>query len=330
MNRTKKTLTTFALALMCTAQPALADQAPPSTQDEPSTRDQPHTQAPPKASGQGKTMAEPAMSDMQSKRSMSDIMKISQNAMTHVAAAQRAIAKGDKKAAKSAIDQSQRALKKLYDAPPMQTVLNEIDEAIVSAQRGKQALKALDLAPLAASVRRYQAYIDPSVAAGIDEAAQKAEQGDATGTADALRLARNRMAVDVAFLPVEEAYVRVLAAETALAEGDMKRAGKILQSVPIVIAEVQVGTPLVPVRFKLNAAALAAQEGNWKRSQTLISEATNEMQSFEKQSKQSPMAQEVSTLVDEMEKLDRQMGTQSRPDPEQIRELANRTLEIGA
>lgn len=38
----------------------------------------------------------------------------------------------------------------------------------------------------------------------------------------------------------------------------------------------------------------------------------------------------MSTLVDDMEKLDRQMGTQSRPDPEQIRELAKRTLEIGA
>lgn len=84
------------------------------------------------------------------------------------------------------------------------------------------------------------------------------------------------------------------------------------------------------MRFKLNAAALAAQEGNWKRSQTLISEATDEMQRFENMSKQSPMAQEVSTLVSDMEKLDRQMGTQSRPGPEQIRELAKRTLEIGA
>ncbi|MGE3459217.1 MAG: YfdX family protein [Kofleriaceae bacterium] len=312
--------------LMLTAGIASADDpkttdkaTDPKTADDATTSD---TQRPNKPT-QTSDVSQPQQ------RSPQEIMRITQQAMTHVSAAQTAIAEGDDAVAKRALEASEMALEKLYDTPPMVAVLNELDEAIASVQRGNQTLKTLDLAPLSATVRRYQAYIDPSVAAGIDEAEQKAKQGDAKATADALRLARNRIAIDVAFLPIEEAYVRVLAAQQALASGDEKQAGQFLQNLPIVVSEMQVTTPLVPVRFKLNAAALAAEEGNWKRSQTLLREATTALQGIERMSKGMPAAPEVTAIVDDVERLNRKMGSDSKPQPQEIRDLAHRTRDIG-
>jgi hypothetical protein len=282
----------------------------------------------------------PAATDpAQPQRTSAEVMKITEQATTHITAAQAALARGDKKAAKQALDQSGRALKKLYDAPELSALLNQMDETIASIEgegegkagkKPRQAIEKLDLAPLSATVRRHQLYLDPSVAAGIDEAAARAKQGDARATADALRLARNRIVVDMAFLPVEDAYVRVLAAQEAIDRGDMKQARQFLHGIPIVIAELQLSTPLVPVRFKLNAAALAAEQGNWDRSRTLVREATSELQAIERASKDTPAAREVSAFVDDVEQLGRQMGSQPRPQPQQIRELAKRTQDLGA
>jgi hypothetical protein len=285
------------------------------------------------------------MDPAQPQRSSAEVMKLTEQATTHITAAQAALARGDKAAAKKALDQSGRALKKLYDAPELSVLLSQMDETIASIEgedvdRGgkagkagkqpKQAVERLDLAPLSATVRRHRLYLDPAVTAGIDEAAAKARQGDARATADALRLARNRMAIDVAFLPVEHAYVRVLAAQQAIAGGDMKHARRILQEVPIVVAELQLEAPLVPVRFKLNAAALAAEEDNWERAQTLVREAAREVQAIEQATQGRPVARELSAFVDDVEQLGRQIGSESPPQPQEIRELARRTQDLGA
>ncbi len=266
----------------------------------------------------------------QPQRSSAEVMKITEQAMTHITAARTALAKGDKAAAKRALTQSAASLRKLYDAPELGAVLNQVDEAIASMEGQGAKKPVVNLAPLSASVRRYQLYLDPSVAAGIDEAAAKAKQGDREAAAESLRLARNRMAIDVAYVPVEDAYVRVLAAQQAIDRGDVKQARRFLQNVPIVFAELQLSSPLVPVRFKLNAAALAAEEGNWERSQQLVHEATTELQSIERMSRGTPAASEVSAFVDDVEQLDRQIGSDARPEAQRIRELAKRTQDLGA
>jgi hypothetical protein len=112
--------------------------------------------------------------------------------------------------------------------------------------------------------------------------------------------------------------------------GDLKEAQRFLQSVPIVVAVLQVETLLVTVRFKLNAAALAAEQGSWARSQALVREATAEVQAIARASRGTPSAPEVSALVDDVEELNRRMGSETRPRPQQIRELARRTHDLGA
>jgi hypothetical protein len=263
-------------------------------------------------------------------RTSAEVMRITQQALGHIGDAVAALDKGNTAAAKKALARGEQALEPLYDTPALIAVLNEIDEAIATVQNKEQTLRTLDLAPLAASVGTYRAWVDPSVAARIDEAKASAKKGDAKATMDALRLARNRMAIDIAFLPVEEAYMRIGAAQHALADGDTKHAKHLLRTLPIVVSEVQLSTPLVPVRFKLNAAALAAEEGNWTRSQTLLREATKEMRDVEKLSKGMTIRAEASALVDDLEELERKMNSDARPQPREIREAAQRTRDLGA
>src|SRR5690606_10068686 len=135
--------------------------------------------------------------------------------------------------------------------------------------------------------------------------------------------------IDVAFLPVETAYVRVLAAQEAIDRGDLKVARQILSQIPVVSTELQIAAPLVPIRFNLSAAALAAEQGNWDRSRTLVRAAATELQKLEPRSKGTPAAEEMGELVDDMQQLQRQMGSDDRPEPREIRELAQRTREIG-
>ena len=256
------------------------------------------------------------------------VMQITQESMRQIAAAEQALERGDTKAAQEALDKSERSLEKLYDTPALAALINELDEAIDEVQGEEVSLEAVDLAPLAATMRSYQAFLDPEVVAGITKAQESAKAGDERATADALQMARNRMAIEVAFLPVEEAYVRVLAAQQAIDDGKQERAQRLLRNLPIVVSEVQVSTPLVPVRFKLQAAAVAAEEGNWKRAQALVKEATRDVQAFEKLAKGGPMGEELSSVVDEIEQLNRQIAAGERPGAARIREVAQRTRTV--
>jgi hypothetical protein len=175
----------------------------------------------------------------------------------------------------------------------------------------------------------YQAYVDPEVTAGIEQARDRAKQGDAKGTEEALRLARNRVAIDMAFLPVEEAYVRVLGAQQALQTGDKETAARLLRTVPIVVSEVQISTPLVPIRFKLHAAAEAAEAKDWAQSRQLLTEANQQVQDLEKLAKDTQLSSELTPIADDLERISQQAKGGTNPAPDQIRQLAKRTRDIG-
>lgn len=257
------------------------------------------------------------------------VMKLSQQAMTHIAAAEKALDQNKKAAAKSALAKSQQSLSKLYNTPALLAMLNEFDEAINALSGEKPAVEPLDLAPLAASVSTFQAYLDPDVAAGVKQAQERAREGDKQGAQDALRLARNRVAVDVAFLPVEEAYTRVLAAQQALDNNNMKEAKRLLRNVPIVISQVQISRPLVPIRFKLQAAAEAADAQNWSRARTLLQEANRDVQHLESIAGTTDLKSELTPIANQLKTLSQQAQAGQQVEASQIRELAQRTRTIG-
>jgi hypothetical protein len=313
-----------ALSLMLGGGLAMADDKPIHQHHE-----QPHQKAP------HRTKAE----TLPQTPNVQQVMKLTQRAMSHVVAAEAAIRNNDLEAARTALEQSERELDQLYRNPALARVLQDLDTTIGELEGQDERVQAqediegevpprIDLAPLHASVRSYQQYMDPAVAAGIKDAETHAQRGDARATAESLRLVRNRMAIDMAFVPLEDAYARVVAAQHALEGGDQERAARLLRGVPVVVSEVQMSQPLVPVRFKLQAAALAAEEGNHQRSQQLLREANTDITNLEQAAKGSQFEPQVTALSDELARLQQHIAAGQEPDPEAIRELANRTRTI--
>jgi hypothetical protein len=261
-----------------------------------------------------------------SKLDTNEVMQLTQQAMTNIDAAQQALKDNKVDAAKSALTKSKQALDRLYDTPPVTALLNEFDEALNALSGKKPALETLDLAPLSARISSYTAYIDPEVKAGVETAKEHARQGDAKGTEEALRLARDRVAVDMAFVPVEEAYVRVLAAQQSLQNGDTKQALSLLRNVPIVVADLQISRPLVPIRANLQAAAVAAEANQTDRSHKLLQTANTQMQQLESAAKNSALSAQLTPVANDLE----QLAKQQKPSATQIRELAKRTRSIGS
>ena len=269
------------------------------------------------------------------------VMKLTQQAVTHIAAAQTALANGNKASAKSALAKSEQALKKLYDTPAMVAMLNEIDEALTTIRKNTtkdgtktdtktatETVRPLDLAPITAQMRTYRSYMDPAIAAGLERAQQRAQGNALKGAEEELRLVRDRVAVDVALLPVEEAYVRVLAAERALSNNDTKGAQRLLGGVPLVVSEVQISRPLVPVRFKLQAAAEAAESGKWDRARALVKEVQTDVAQIENAAKDSTFKSEITAFGDKVDDMAQKLNTNNRPKANEIRELATRSRSI--
>lgn len=273
----------------------------------------------------------PAAAVLEPTVAIAEVLRLCQQVIAHVAAAELAIDRGDVAAARRALDLSQRSLRRLRAAPALAAVIDELDTAI-SRLQGREVAAAIELAPLTATVRGYQAFIDPAVVEGVAEAESRARRNDRLGSASALKLARHRMAVDVAFLPIEEAQVHVLAAQQALDDGDPALAARVLRGVPLTVSQARVSTPLVPVRFKLNAAALAAEQGDWGRARLLVRGATELIDELEMAAKGTPTGARLNPIVDEVQALDKQLDLGTRPPPEDIRQAALRTrgLELGA
>jgi hypothetical protein len=257
--------------------------------------------------------------------STDEVMRLTQQAMVHISAAQQALKDNKVSTAKSELIKSKQALDPLYDTPPVTAMLNEFDEALNALTGKTPALETLDLAPLTASISSYTAYVDPEVLAGVETAKQKAKSGDAKGTEEALRLARDRVAVDMAFVPVEEAYVRVLAAQQALQDGDTKEALRLIRHVPVVVADMQLSRPLVPIRADLQAAAAAAEANQMDRSRRLLQNASSQMQQLESVAKSSELSSQLSPIADDLQEL----AKEQKPKATQIRELAKRTRSVG-
>ena len=260
------------------------------------------------------------------KLTTNEVMQLTQQAMTHISAAQQALTNNKIADAKSALDKSKQALDRLYDTPPVTALLNEFDEAL-NALRGKSpALETLDLAPLTARISSYTAYVDPEVLAGVENAKQRAKQGDAKGTEEALRLARDRVAIDMAFVPVEEAYVRVRAAQQALQDGDTKEALSLIRHIPVFVADMQLSRPLVPIRADLQAAAAAAEANQPDRSRKLLQNANAQMQQLKSATKSSELTSQLAPIANDLSEL----AKQQKPQATQIRELAKRTRSVGS
>jgi hypothetical protein len=253
-----------------------------------------------------------------------DEMQQAQQALEAIVAAQQALAKHDRDAARERLDEAERRLEPLYDTPPLAALLNELEEAIGTAQGSRP----MDLAPLAGVAREQRIYIEPEAYADIAQAEKFARDRQLDAAAEKLRAARQRIGVSVAFLPVEEAYVRVLAARALLTTGDTDDAARILGTLPVIMEDVRLSAPLVPVRFDLQAAAAAAEEKNWTRAGTLLLTARTRIDGVLAASPPAELQKTLRTVRSDIDRLHRQVvGEGRKPAPGKIRDLAQRVRD---
>lgn len=240
--------------------------------------------------------------------------QLSQQALVHVTAAEAALERKDQAAAKTALDAAATSLRTLYDGAPAGKLLRELGDDT-----------SLDVAPILSELRASHVYIDPSIAAKVEDANKKTKAGDRAAAAQDLRLARSMLIADLALLPVEEAYSRVLAARAELRDGDRDRALRLLQNVPVVIQSVTTTAPLVPVRFDLRAAAEAAEAGNWEQAGQLIEQAKTQLESATAMPGAPNMQKELATVLKKVRDLDRRIDAGKKPRPSEMRDLAKQT-----
>lgn len=249
-----------------------------------------------------------------------------QQVMAHADAAISAIRRDDRSTANQLLGTMATTLRGLYEDVPGRKVLGQMGQAAQpaagpsgAAGGGGAEQAAPGYVPLMAEIQTQSVYLDPQVVAKVEQAQKQAEGGDAQAAQQSLRLARDQMVADIALLPVEDAYSRVLAARAELEAGRKQNALQLLQNLPVVLAEVQVSAPLVPVRFNLRAAAAAAEAKNWERAQALLSQAETQLDSVVSSGQG---AKELRPIADKAEKIRTRMESGNKPKPREIRALA--------
>jgi hypothetical protein len=111
----------------------------------------------------------------------------------------------------------------------------------------------------------------------------------------------------------------VLAARVELEAGRQQNALQLLQKLPVVLTEVQVSAPLVPVRFNIRAAAAAAEAKDWQRAQDLLAQADTQLDQVVSSGQ---VGKELRPVADRTDKMRARMESGNKPKPREIRALA--------
>jgi hypothetical protein len=213
----------------------------------------------------------------------------------------------------------------MYGASGSNELVRELEKAQARLDGNEPGI---DFAPLMAQVTRFQAYVAPAVRAHVESAREQAKS-DPRGAAQKLRLAREQVFADFAMVPVEDAFARVVAAQKLVEEGKPERAERLLGGIPVLVSEIKVSQPLVPIRFNLRAAAVAAEQSNWRRASALMESAADRLEALSR-AVDPAACRELRTIEQQARSLERKLGSDDKPAPERIRQLARMTSEVGA
>jgi hypothetical protein len=270
------------------------------------------------SAAEGKTAADAQKATVD----MARAAELAQGALAHITAATAALDSDnkDKTQAQSALDAAATSLRQLYTSVPEGEILRELG----SNEPGKP----LNLAPVLAEMRSRSVWMDPEIVAQVEAANRKMKEGDQQGANEQLMLARQRLAADVALLPIEDAYARVQAARGELKEGHPEQARRLLRNVPLVVSHVQATAPLVPVRFNLRAAATAAEAGDWGKANELVDQASKGLEQVASAPAPKQFDKELKPIVDRLERLNRRLDDGKKPRPKEFRELAKQTRTL--
>jgi hypothetical protein len=291
------------------AQPPAA-KAPASSNANPNAHPQPSAAPPP---GNGSAAAAHDAAGNPANANASQEMQKANSALAQIDQAVNDIHDGSTAQAEGLLQQSANTLRALYENVPGRSVVNQMNTAHTKN----------DYAPLMTTLATEQVYLDPQVVANVKQAQQHQQAGNQQQAQQNLQLARDKMIADVALLPVEDAFSRVVAARSELQAGRTDNALELLNDLPLMLTQVQVSAPLVPVRFDLRAAADAAQHGDWSRATQLLDQADKQLQAVAAAGQGSKQASQLKPLVNRADQLSARADSKQKPRPREINALAD-------
>ena len=149
-------------------------------------------------------------------------------ALTDIAKAKTAIDAGQSKTSQSWLAKSQGLLQTVLNGAPGSSLVKKVDQASGAAQQGSAPASTSALS----QAEQEAAKLDPSLAAKLGVANQKATQGDSGGAAGALAEAKDAVLQKTGLAGVESAYQKVTLARNLLKGGEGSKAKSLLDEIP--------------------------------------------------------------------------------------------------
>jgi hypothetical protein len=115
----------------------------------------------------------------------------------------------------------------------------------------------------------------------------------------------------------------VIAAHSELESGDPELARRLLGGIPLVVEQVVASAPLVPVRFDLRTAAIAAEGGDWTRATNLIGRAWSRVDALRADAEGAP-EDGLARFANELARLQTRIAN-GDVRPQELRNLAQQT-----
>ncbi len=228
--------------------------------------------------------------------------------------------------AKPLLDSAVDELRKLEESLPGEPLLGLLAKTAADVEADP---RKADFTRLRTTTREMEPELDPGVTRAVEDARFALLAGNPEGALTRLNDARMALAADSQRLPVERARTLLEETKTLVDNRDVQAAARRLGEAQSLLREVQALGPLVPVRWSLRAAAHAADDGDWDAAERSLGEAVGVLREIEEPAG-SPAANEVQKLEEQVQQHLRRLDGPQKPTPQQLRELASRTLDVRA
>lgn len=239
-----------------------------------------------------------------------------------IEAARRDVAAGEGRRASERLDAAREDLRALSALLPGETFAASIDAAI-EAIRNDPA--TADFTALQTQAEELRARLDPAIFQAVEDARFALLAGDAERAGTRLEEARKAFGADTQRTELAAARALLDRAGEEVADRDFAAAERSLAEASAAADRLGALAPFVPIRWELRAAARSAEEGDWDAAERLLAAAVTQIEDLSRVN-----AALAGQLLDDARRLLDGWKRQQLPSPEQIWDLALRTLEATA
>ncbi|WP_373045254.1 hypothetical protein [Vulgatibacter sp.] len=255
-----------------------------------------------------------------------EIQQATRRAMARIDEAAAAVEKQQLSRAKPSLDAAIEDLRGVSDVLPGEPLFGLLGETIeaIEANPGRA-----DLTELRTAVQEMRPQLEPAVVRAVEDARFALLAGNPEQAVSRLTEARVALGADSQRLPVARVEAQLVEARQLLANRDVRAAQRTLADARGGLEQIQRLGPLVPVRWNFRGAAAAADAGDWEMAERLLAESVGLLETM-RQPRDAGLVQGIEEMEAQARTYLQRIDGAQRPTPQQLRELASRTLDVRA